>query len=110
MRLAWWFGCAMLVGCAGRAPVATEVASTPGVWECKFDAYHIVPDETSRYRVTCPPGCRNVAGRWYMADTDVYRAKSAVCKAAIHAGLIGDAGGPVIVAFRSESSFRLEKP
>jgi hypothetical protein len=100
-------GSAMVLGCGVRAPVATEPASsTPGIWDCGFDAYQITQiggDEVgSKHRVACPAGCYDrlliqTASPRFLRGTDVYAANSPTCKAALHAGLIDNMGGVVIV-------------
>jgi hypothetical protein len=61
---------------------------------CSYNATQIQDAIGSTHVVACPPGCANSGGLW---GTDVYTADSTICKAAIHAGLIGDAGGTVAV-------------
>jgi hypothetical protein len=41
--------------------------------------------------VSCPRGCKSVGSTVY--GTSVYTSDSPICKAAIHAGVITDAGG-----------------
>jgi hypothetical protein len=57
--------------------------------------------------VSCPPGCAATGGLW---GTDRYTGDSSICKAAIHAGIITNQGGYVVVildgpqpAFRGSS-------
>lgn len=85
---------------AGTAPQATAAApqGAPQVAQigCTFVANQLVnraPGMT--YRVDCPAGCsatpRTIWG------TDTYTADSAVCTAALHAGIITDRGGQLTV-------------
>uniref|UniRef100_A0A663N7R4 Vitrin n=1 Tax=Athene cunicularia TaxID=194338 RepID=A0A663N7R4_ATHCN len=43
----------------------------------------------------CPPGCQDVKYRVY--GTDIYASFSSVCNAAIHSGIIDNAGGKILV-------------
>jgi hypothetical protein len=61
---------------------------------CSFNAAQIQDGLGSMHLVACPPGCGDGGGLW---GTDVYTADSAICKAAIHAGLVTGAGGTVAV-------------
>jgi len=44
--------------------------------------------------VSCPANCAAAGGLW---GTDVYTGDSGICRAAIHAGLLSNAGGFVVV-------------
>jgi hypothetical protein len=61
---------------------------------CSFNAGQIRGEIGTSALVNCPPGCSNSGGLW---GTDAYTADSGICRAAIHAGLITDAGGNVVV-------------
>ena len=62
---------------------------------CNFNAGQLRGEIGSSHLVNCPPGCSKTgAGLW---GSDAYTADSGVCRAAIHAGLITDAGGNVVV-------------
>ena len=61
---------------------------------CSYNAGQIQDAIGSLHLVACPPGCANSGGLW---GTDLYTADSGICRAAIHAGLITDAGGTVAV-------------
>jgi hypothetical protein len=61
---------------------------------CSFNAGQLRGEVGSSHLVNCPPGCANGGGLW---GTDAYTADSGICRAAIHAGLLNDAGGNVVV-------------
>jgi LCCL domain-containing protein len=61
---------------------------------CSYSGNQIRGDIGSSHLVNCPPGCSSRGGLW---GTDIYTADSGVCRAAIHAGLITDGGGNVVV-------------
>jgi hypothetical protein len=62
---------------------------------CSFNAGQLRGEIGTSHLVNCPPGCSNSGnGLW---GSDAYTADSGVCRAAIHAGLISDAGGNVVV-------------
>ena len=71
------------------APVAQVIEAG-----CSYNAGQIEDQVGSMHLVACPPGCASAGGLW---GTDVYTADSAICRAAIHAGLVTDAGGTVAV-------------
>lgn len=84
----------------GTAPVATAAApvGAPQVAQigCTFVGNELrnhAPGMT--YRVDCPAGC--TATPRTIWGTDTYTADSAVCNAAIHAGVISDRGGQLTV-------------
>lgn len=80
-------------GGAPPPPGAPQVAQVG----CSFTAKQLQNHAPGmNYRVECPSGCA-AAGRsiW---GTDVYTADSAVCTAAIHAGIITDGGGQLGVS------------
>jgi hypothetical protein len=66
-----------------------QVAVRPMPTDCKTTAKSI----TTRAEVTCPAGCSGE----HVWGTDVYTDDSSLCAAAIHAGVIGQGGGRVIV-------------
>jgi len=79
---------------AQPAPVAAEV---PRIIEagCSFNATQIKGEVGSAHRIACPAGCGQSGATW---GTDSYTGDSAICRAAIHAGLVSDqAGGEVTV-------------
>ena len=78
---------------AGPPP---PVDSGPPVIEagCSFNATLIHGSPGSPHRIACPPGCARSGATW---GTDVYTGDSAICRAAIHAGMISDDGGEVTV-------------
>ncbi|MDY0004119.1 MAG: LCCL domain-containing protein [Polyangia bacterium] len=49
-----------------------------------------------RFVATCPAGCQEVGTVW---GTDVYTDDSALCRALIHAGVMGKEGGRALVTF-----------
>ena len=61
---------------------------------CSYTGGQIRGEIGTSHLVNCPPGCANTGGLW---GTDAYTGDSKVCKAAVHAGLITDAGGNVVV-------------
>jgi len=61
---------------------------------CSYNGTQIRGEVGTTVLVNCPAGCGNTAGLW---GTDVYTADSGICRAAIHAGVIGEGGGNVFV-------------
>jgi hypothetical protein len=61
---------------------------------CSYNGTQIVGDVGAHVVVNCPAGCAGQSGVW---GSDLYTLDSGVCGAAIHAGLITDAGGEVAV-------------
>jgi LCCL domain len=113
---------------AAAAPPAA--AGAPQVIEagCSFNSTQIVGAPGTYSVVSCPAGCSSTGGLW---GTDVYTGDSAICRAAVHAGIITNGGGYVGVlldvgqpAYRGSarngvqsgdygtyrSSFRLQRP
>lgn len=78
---------------AQPAPVAAEI---PRIIEagCSFNATQIKGEVGSAHRVACPADCGKSGATW---GTDSYTGDSAICRAAIHAGLVGEDGGEVTV-------------
>ncbi|HET6281177.1 MAG TPA: LCCL domain-containing protein, partial [Polyangia bacterium] len=114
----------------GYPPQAGALAAS-GVIEagCSYRAIEIVGGPGTTRVVNCPADCASAGGGLW--GTDVYTGDSAICLAAIHAGLIPPAGGNVAVileggrpAYRGStrhgvqssdygsyaSSFRLQRP
>jgi hypothetical protein len=113
-------------GQQGGAPMSSGGPIEAG---CSYNATQLPPaPEGTSFQVACPPGCQATGGLW---GTDVYTGDSAICRAAVHAGIIPDAGGYVGVlldvgqpAYRGSvrngvrssdygpyrSSFRLQRP
>ncbi|NXX69208.1 VITRN protein, partial [Spizella passerina] len=60
--------------------------------DCDVKAGKIINPE---FIAKCPPGCQDVKHRVY--GTDIYASFSSVCNAAIHSGIIDNAGGKVLV-------------
>jgi hypothetical protein len=111
-------------GAPAPAPGAPQVIEAG----CSFNSTQIVGAPGTYSVVSCPAGCAQTGGLW---GTDVYTGDSAICRAAVHAGIIPDAGGYVGVlldvgqpAYRGSvrngvrssdygpyrSSFRLQRP
>jgi hypothetical protein len=65
---------------------------------CSFNANQIQDAAGAARLIACPPGCAQQGGLW---GTDVYTADSGICRAAIHAGMISDGGGMVVVVLDS---------
>jgi len=79
---------------------------------CSYDGTQIVGDIGTRVMVSCPANCAGQGATW---GTDLYTLDSGVCRAAIHAGVITDAGGEAVVtiepgrrAFRGSSRHGIE--
>lgn len=66
--------------------------------ECSSNSYSFIDSDNPTAQVQCPAGC---AGEVYSIwGTDIYTDDSAVCPAAIHAGVITDAeGGTIVLTF-----------
>ncbi|XP_065535130.1 vitrin isoform X3 [Lathamus discolor] len=60
--------------------------------DCEVKAGKIINPE---FIAKCPPGCQDVKYRVY--GTDIYASFSSVCSAAIHSGIIDNAGGKILV-------------
>ncbi|XP_074945386.1 vitrin isoform X2 [Phalacrocorax aristotelis] len=60
--------------------------------DCDVKAGKIINPE---FIAKCPPGCQDVKYRVY--GTDIYASFSSVCNAAIHSGVIDNAGGKILV-------------
>ncbi|NXK50393.1 VITRN protein, partial [Chauna torquata] len=60
--------------------------------DCDAKAGKIINPE---FIAKCPPGCQDVKYRVY--GTDIYASFSSVCGAAIHSGIIDNAGGKILV-------------
>lgn len=61
---------------------------------CSFNATQLHGAPGSAHHIACPSGCGRTGATW---GTDVYTADSAICRAAIHAGLLTEQGGEVTV-------------
>lgn len=62
--------------------------------DCTTNAQGLAGDPGSSVSITCPAGCSGGGTVW---GTGVYSDDSAVCPAAIHAGVLTDAGGSVTI-------------
>ncbi|NXK85088.1 VITRN protein, partial [Amazona guildingii] len=60
--------------------------------DCDVKAGKIINPE---FIAKCPPGCQDAKYRVY--GTDIYASFSSVCNAAIHSGIIDNAGGKILV-------------
>ncbi|KAM9017911.1 LOW QUALITY PROTEIN: vitrin [Ara ararauna] len=60
--------------------------------DCDVKAGKIINPE---FIAKCPPGCQDVKYRVY--GTDIYASFSSICNAAIHSGIIDNAGGKILV-------------
>ncbi|XP_025906974.1 vitrin [Nothoprocta perdicaria] len=60
--------------------------------DCDIKAGKIINPE---FIAKCPPGCQDIKYRVY--GTDIYASFSSVCSAAIHSGIIDNAGGKILV-------------
>lgn len=88
-----------IVGSAGPGPAGALVASSDVIEAgCSFDADQIKSEVGSTHRVNCPASCSGVGPTW---GSGPYTADSNICRAAIHAGLLTDAGGMVLVTIDS---------
>jgi len=76
---------------AAYAPPPAQVVEAG----CSFTAGQLRGDVGSSHLVNCPPGCFGAGGGLW--GSDAYTGDSRVCRAAIHAGLITDAGGTFVV-------------
>jgi hypothetical protein len=115
---------------AGQPPATPAPPAAPQAIEagCSYNSTQISDALGTAHLISCPPGCAASGGLW---GTDVYTGDSAICKAAIHAGIISNNGGYVVVvldgprpAFRGSvrnqvtsgdygnysSSYRLQRP
>jgi len=75
---------------AAYAPPGAQVIEAG----CSYTGGQIRGEIGTSHLVNCPPGCGATGGLW---GTDAYTGDSTVCKAAIHAGLITNNGGNVVV-------------
>jgi hypothetical protein len=77
------------------APAAYAPPRQPAIEAgCSYNGTQIRGEVGTTVLVNCPPNCSNAGGLW---GTDVYTADSGICRAAVHAGIITDAGGNVFV-------------
>ena len=76
---------------AGYAPPPMQAIEAG----CSFNAGQLRGDIGSSHLVNCPAGCFGGGGGVW--GSDAYTADSRICRAAIHAGLITDAGGTFVV-------------
>jgi hypothetical protein len=78
------------------AQAAPPPAEVPRIIEagCSYNATQIKGEIGSAHRIACPAGCSGSGATW---GTDSYTGDSAICRAAIHAGLISEQGGEVTV-------------
>ncbi|NXI37353.1 VITRN protein, partial [Galbula dea] len=92
--IAAFFG--VLFICTYAAKEATKKAKKAKLYvpqiDCDVKAGKIINPE---FIAKCPPGCQDVKYRVY--GTDIYASFSSVCSAAIHSGVIDNAGGKILV-------------
>lgn len=74
------------------ASIPTCVKVSENHVNCETKALDIVSSYTAPVRVYCPPGC---AQRGTVIGNVVYHQLSALCRAAVHAGRLNNAGGTV---------------
>ena len=88
-------GAAATAGAASRdVAVAVAVAEPAIEVGCTYDGNQIVGPPGTRKLLNCPAGC---AARGWLWGTDHYTTDSAVCIAAIHAGVVPAEGGDVVL-------------
>ncbi|KFQ12862.1 Vitrin, partial [Leptosomus discolor] len=92
--IATFFGVFLI--CAYAAKEATKKMKKAKLYvpqiDCDVKAGKIINPE---FIAKCPPGCQDVKYRVY--GTDIYASFSSVCNAAIHSGIIDNAGGKILV-------------
>ncbi|KFO15314.1 Vitrin, partial [Balearica regulorum gibbericeps] len=92
--IATFFGAFLI--CAYAAKEATKKTKKAKLYvpqiDCDVKAGKIINPE---FIAKCPPGCQDVKYRVY--GTDIYASFSSVCNAAIHSGIIDNAGGKILV-------------
>ncbi|XP_055581463.1 vitrin isoform X2 [Falco biarmicus] len=92
--IATFFG--VLLMCTYAAKEATKKMKKSKLYvpqiDCDVKAGKIINPE---FIAKCPPGCQDVKYRVY--GTDIYASFSSVCNAAIHSGIIDNAGGKILV-------------
>ncbi|XP_032866965.2 vitrin isoform X3 [Tyto alba] len=74
-----------------KAKLFFSLTDVPQI-DCDVKAGKIINPE---FIAKCPPGCQDVKYRVY--GTDIYASFSSVCNAAIHSGIIDNAGGKILV-------------
>ncbi|NXK01947.1 VITRN protein, partial [Herpetotheres cachinnans] len=86
----------VLLLCTYAAKEATKKTKKAKLYvpqiDCDVKAGKIINPE---FIAKCPPGCQDVKYRVY--GTDIYASFSSVCNAAIHSGIIDNAGGKILV-------------
>ncbi|NXI69512.1 VITRN protein, partial [Anseranas semipalmata] len=92
--IAIFFG--VFLTCTYAAKEATKKTKKAKLYvpqiDCDAKAGKIINPE---FIAKCPPGCQDVKYRVY--GTDIYASFSSVCSAAIHSGIIDNAGGKILV-------------
>jgi hypothetical protein len=96
-------------GCVVRSSLGTPIVATGGGAQppdgeamaggpieagCSFNATQIRREMGDTVQVVCPANCGATGATW---GTDIYTGDSAICRAAIHAGMISNDGGEVTV-------------
>ncbi|NWR56102.1 VITRN protein, partial [Bucorvus abyssinicus] len=91
-----FFVLGVILMCTYAAKEATKKTKKAKLYvpqiDCDVKAGKIINPE---FIAKCPPGCQDVKYRVY--GTDVYASFSSVCNAAIHSGIIDNAGGKILV-------------
>ena len=71
---------------------------------CERQAKEFPGADGARMVATCPAGCADVGSVW---GTDVYTDDSSLCRALLHAGVVGREGGRALVTFtRGQLAYR----
>uniref|UniRef100_A0A8D0EWY4 Vitrin n=1 Tax=Strix occidentalis caurina TaxID=311401 RepID=A0A8D0EWY4_STROC len=94
MAAAWsyrWHGASYMSTAGGLGSIYFALTDVPQI-DCDVKAGKIINPE---FIAKCPPGCQDVKYRVY--GTDIYASFSSVCNAAIHSGIIDNAGGKILV-------------
>jgi hypothetical protein len=73
-----------------------EPTPDPGQDPWSYTAVHLRGDNGRRESFDCPPGGPRNGMNWTVWGTGTYTDDSSVCRAAVHAGLITEAGGGTI--------------
>jgi len=71
--------------------------NAPQLVECGAQGSSVTDEANAMTLVTCPAGCDSTSGSLW--GTEVYTDDSSICVAAIHMGLIDEAGGEVVVNY-----------
>ena len=70
---------------------------------CGLDGVNCLPFTTDYFAIRCPPRCTwNRGSSLTVIGTGTYMGNSRICKAAIHAGVIGSNGGCALMRYSGE--------